>query len=156
MIKYPTTSIGFVALSCLCTASFAQVAPPTRIPTAIPAATAPATATATAAPAAPAPTVAAPAPAAPAAPATPVTITGDNDRDDKATEGHDRRKGHGKGMSMTGTTEGDVLTVTSLKNGSLKIGTRLSGPGLPDEGIVITEFLTGTGGAGTYKFTHQK
>lgn len=54
-----------------------------------------------------------------------------------------------QGMSIKGTLSGNTLTVTSITNGKLKVGMKLSGTGLPD-GTTITAFGTGTGGVGTY------
>lgn len=53
---------------------------------------------------------------------------------------------------MSGSVSGDVLTVTSISGGHIAVGQKLTGKGLPASGIMVTEFLTGTGGAGTYKF----
>jgi len=53
---------------------------------------------------------------------------------------------------MTGTVSGDILTVTAMSHGRLKVGSKLSGMGLPGKGVVITEVLTGNGGVGTYRF----
>ncbi len=151
MTKY-LTAIASLALSCLSVASYGQVAPPPRIPVAIPCPPAPVAPVTTAA--APAPAASAPAAPTPATP--PATATRGDDQDDESDEAHDRQKSHKEKFAMSGSTSDDVLTVTSITSGRLKVGTELSGPGLPAEGIVITEFLTGTGGAGTYRFRLHK
>jgi hypothetical protein len=50
---------------------------------------------------------------------------------------------------MSGTISGNILTVTSITSGRLRIGSKLSGDGIP-RGTTITAFGTGTGGVGTY------
>lgn len=136
-------ALAFAALSGLSAASYGQAAPPPRTavaPAPLPAAPAPAAAT----------------PAAAPTPATPAPAARSDDRDDTSGDARDKRKVHSKGLAMTGTTSDDILTVTAITSGQLKVGTELSGPGLPAEGIVITEALTGTGGVGTYRFRLRK
>jgi len=140
MNKYPA-AIAFLALSCLSVASFGQVAPPARTPVGTP----------TTPPAVTPPPVTPVAPA-PGAPVAQAPAANGDDRD--ADEGKGGEKHHDQRLVVMGTTAGDVLTVTSI-TGSLKIGSELSGPGLPQQGIVVTGFLTGTGGVGTYKFKLQ-
>ena len=53
---------------------------------------------------------------------------------------------------MTGTISGNILTVTAITSGVLKIGSKLSGYGIP-RGTEIIAFGTGTGGVGTYTFS---
>ncbi len=50
---------------------------------------------------------------------------------------------------LTGFIEGNTLTVTSVASRMIRIGTILSGPGIPI-GTRVIGFGTGTGGAGTY------
>ncbi|HEY5994334.1 MAG TPA: hypothetical protein VIU46_07005 [Gallionellaceae bacterium] len=103
-------------------------------------------------------TTAAPAPSAPlsetvAPAATPISATMGAGHGKGRDEGHEHGKGDGDdSYALSGTYSGDVLTVTSISHGRLKVGTKLSGMGLPGKGIVITEMLTGTGGVGTYRF----
>lgn len=54
-----------------------------------------------------------------------------------------------KHMSIQGTISGHTLTVTSISNGHLTVGQKLSGAGLPS-GTKIKAYGTGHGGAGTY------
>jgi len=51
--------------------------------------------------------------------------------------------------SVTGSIAGTTLTVTAVVSGALQVGNVLSGTGVT-AGTVITAFLTGTGGTGTY------
>lgn len=57
-------------------------------------------------------------------------------------------------FAMSGSIDNTnhILDVTSISHGRIKVGTKLSGQGLPGKGIEITEMLTGKGGVGTYKF----
>lgn len=153
------TAIALVALSCSSVAAYAQLMPAPIAPAPIapapiaPATTSPTTTTTTtttSVTSAPTRTAVAPAPVAP-----PVT-----DFAARPGEGYEHANAHGKAhiaehFSMSGTVSGDTLTVTSISGGRISIGQKLSGQGLPDDGIVITEFGTGTGGAGTYKFKAQ-
>ncbi len=86
---------------------------------------------------------------APASTATPFT----------ATFGEGAAHANAKGeveehLSMSGTIDKDngVLDVTSITHGNIRIGAKLTGQGLPGNGIQISEMLTGKGGVGTYKF----
>lgn len=72
-------------------------------------------------------------------------------------KGYEEANEHGKEaqeehFAMTGTFSGDVLTVTAISHGHLRVGSKLTGAGLPGKGVQITELLTGKGGVGTYKF----
>ncbi len=97
----------------------------------------------------------APAPAATVAPAP--TAAAAKTFSASMGKGYEHANEHGKEaqeehFALTGTFSGDVLTVTAISHGHLRVGTKLSGMGLPGDGVVITEMLTGTGGVGTYKF----
>lgn len=50
----------------------------------------------------------------------------------------------------TGTMLNDVLTVTSVENGTVQVGQYLAGSGIKGDNK-ITEFISGTGGTGTYR-----
>lgn len=50
---------------------------------------------------------------------------------------------------MNGIVAGNTLTVTAISSGAIRIGTVLSGPGIPP-GTKIVGYGTGAGGAGTY------
>lgn len=63
-----------------------------------------------------------------------------NDKGREAMEDH---------FVMTGNISGNILTVTAITSGRLKIGSKLSGAGIP-RGTKIIAFGTGTGGVGTY------
>ena len=52
-------------------------------------------------------------------------------------------------VSFTGTLVNSLLTVTSVTSGTMAIGQRLSGTGVPSS-TTITGLGTGSGGAGTY------
>ncbi len=151
------TAVTLFALSCSSVAAYAQLMPAPLAPA--PITTATTTTTTTTSPTttttttttAPTTTAVAPAPIAPAV----------TDFSARPGEGYEHANAHGKThiaehFSMSGTVSGDTLTVTSISGGRISIGQKLSGQGLPDGGIVITEFVTGTGGAGTYKFKAQK
>lgn len=92
-------------------------------------------------------TPSAPAPTAPAAPTSTAVSGHVGEGKGKAEEAH--------GMSISGTIAGNTLTVTSITNGKLRIGMKLSGTGLP-AGTTITAFGTGTGGVGTYTVSFNK
>lgn len=51
---------------------------------------------------------------------------------------------------FTGTLFSDVLTVTDVAEGTVQVGQYLAGTGIKGDNK-ITEFITGTGGAGTYR-----
>jgi hypothetical protein len=51
--------------------------------------------------------------------------------------------------SFTGAIAGNVLTVSAVASGVLKVGQTITGPGVAP-GTVIVALGTGTGGAGTY------
>lgn len=94
------------------------------------------------------------APTAPAAPAaTPVSASINNGRGvEHADEnGREEIEDH---YQLSGTIAGNVLTVTSITHGRLRVGSHLSGTGLPN-GTTITAFGTGTGGVGTYTVSFQ-
>lgn len=67
----------------------------------------------------------------------------------------DNGKDQDDSYGLAGTIEGDTLNVTAITSGHLRVGTKLSGMGLPGKGIIITAFGTGHGGVGTYKFRPQ-
>ncbi len=149
------TAVAFVALSCASVAAFAQLAPsPTSLQSTITSPTTTTTTTTSTTSTAPAPTslqssIPAPAPAAPVA--TPF-------QGSKGL-GYEHANEHGKEaiedhFEMSGTVDktNHILDVTSITHGRIKVGTKLSGAGLPGKGIEITEMLTGKGGVGTYKF----
>ena len=50
---------------------------------------------------------------------------------------------------MSGTIAGNILNVVSITSGRLRVGSKLSGDGIP-RGTTITAFGTGRGGVGTY------
>jgi len=50
---------------------------------------------------------------------------------------------------VTGSISGTTLTVSAVTSGTLKIGQTIEGSGVTD-GTIITEFGSGSGGAGTY------
>lgn len=50
---------------------------------------------------------------------------------------------------MNGSISGNTLTVTAIASKTIRIGTVLSGPGIPP-GTTVVGFGTGSGGAGTY------
>lgn len=107
--------------------------------------TAPAPTTTTTAPA-PTTTATAPAPTAPAPTVTPIS--------GHMGEGYEHANQHGRdamddNLVMVGTISGNTLTVTAITSGRLRIGTRLSGQGIP-EGTRVVGFGTGSGGVGTY------
>jgi len=89
--------------------------------------------------------------AAPAPPSTPISASLNNgngyykanDKGREAMEDH---------FVMTGTIFGNTLTVTAITSGRLKIGSKLSGEGIPG-GTRIVAFGTGKGGIGTYTIT---
>ena len=96
---------------------------------------------------------------------TPTTSTSsDDDGDRNEEEGrhegdnrhHDKAK-HKHHVKMNATLSGNVLTVTSVSSDSddLKVGTVLSGSGIP-AGTRISGFGTGRGGVGTYTVTVGK
>jgi len=59
---------------------------------------------------------------------------------------------HQTQVSFTGSISGNILTVTSAPTGPLTVNARLSIPVESDyTNIYITEFVTGTGGVGTYR-----
>lgn len=91
-----------------------------------------------------APVVAAPA-VTPAAPAK----TSANRRHAEEDENGDANKDHEGRMVLSATLSGDTLTVTSISHGRLKIGSQVSGKGIPPN-TRISEFGTGEGGVGTY------
>lgn len=57
-------------------------------------------------------------------------------------------------LVMQGYISGNTLTVTSITSGHLRIGTKLSGAGIP-RGTTIVAFGTGTGGVGTYTISRE-
>lgn len=50
---------------------------------------------------------------------------------------------------MNGSISGNTLTVTAIASKTIRVGTVLSGPGIPP-GTTVVGFGTGNGGAGTY------
>ncbi len=105
--------------------------------------------------------VAAPAPAAaPTAPATSSNAANSTngrrdhghhygeykDQHNDAAENHEESDEH---FTLAATLSGNTLTVAAVTPPRLKIGTTLSGKGIPP-GTTITGFGTGKGGAGTY------
>lgn len=102
-------------------------------------------------PTASAPVVAAPAPAAPApATSTPVSANMNNGHHDEKHEDREKQNDNDDDhYAIAGTVSGNVLTVTAISRGRLKVGSKLSGTGLP-RGTKIIAFGTGTGGIGTY------
>lgn len=56
----------------------------------------------------------------------------------------------GSVAEYTGTMLGDVLTVTAVANGTVQVGQYLTGSGIKGDNK-ITEFISGTGGTGTYR-----
>lgn len=106
--------------------------------------TAPAPAPVVTPPVVPAPVVAVPA-VTPAAPAKAST----NRRHAEEDEGGDVNKDHEGRMVLSATLSGNTLTVTSISHGRLKIGSQVSGKGIPPN-TRISEFGTGEGGVGTY------
>ncbi len=98
-------------------------------------------------------TTAAPAPAPAAAPAAAPAPTVTNVT--ASFGGSAKNNEHAKDqLVMTGTITGDVLTVTSITHGHLEVGTPLSATNIPT-GTKIKEFITGNGGAGTYKLNNS-
>ena len=91
-----------------------------------------------------APVVAAPA-VTPAAPAK----TSANRRHAEEDENGDANKDHEGRMVLSATLSGNTLTVSSISHGRLKIGSQVTGKGIPP-GTRISEFGTGEGGVGTY------
>jgi hypothetical protein len=51
--------------------------------------------------------------------------------------------------TFTGSILGNVLTVTAISAGTLRLNQQITGTGLPNN-LVITQLGTGTGGVGTY------
>lgn len=104
------------------------------------------------APVTPPPPVVAPAPVTPPAPpSTPVSasINNGNGYYKANDKGREEMEDH---FVMTGTISGNTLTVTAITSGRLKVGTKLSGAGIP-RGTKIVAFGTGKGGVGTYTIT---
>ncbi len=95
---------------------------------------------------APATTTAAPAPA-PAPAVTTVSGVTNNGLGYEHESDEGRADQH---LMFTGTISGDTLTVTSIAAGKFRIGTKLSGTGIP-RGTEIKAYGTGHGGVGTYK-----
>lgn len=63
-----------------------------------------------------------------------------NDKGREAKEEH---------FVMSGTIAGNILNVVSITSGRLRVGSKLSGDGIP-RGTTIIAFGTGRGGVGTY------
>jgi len=53
-------------------------------------------------------------------------------------------------VDFAGTIDGDVLTVNTVLNGNMQVGQYLTASGIKGDNR-ITEFISGTGGAGTYR-----
>ena len=70
----------------------------------------------------------------------------DEKNDREAKQNRDEKK------VLSGTISGNTLTVTTISSEFLKIGSKLSGNGIP-KGTRITAFGTGRGGVGTYTIT---
>ncbi len=146
-------AVTFLAMSGASVAAYGQLLPPspTSLQTTISPTTTTTTTTTTTS-TAPSPTSLQSAiPAAPAPVATPFQGS--------QGEGYGHANEHGKEameehFAMSGSIDNTnhILDVTSISHGRIKVGTRLSGQGLPGKGIEITEMLTGKGGVGTYKF----
>ncbi len=152
-------AITFLATLPVSSAVFGVTAPTAPAPVAT-APTAPA-------PIATAPTAPAPIATAPAAPAPAGTATtSTTGRHDNAKKDHGHHYGEYKEhdrprdtaqddeerdehLTMAATLSGNTLTVTAVSPAHLKIGTVLSGKGIPP-GTTITGFGTGKGGVGTY------
>ncbi|MBI3481291.1 MAG: hypothetical protein HY016_13210 [Nitrosomonadales bacterium] len=96
------------------------------------------------------PTTLLPAATAPVLSAT----SGDNDDSGSAAENHDRSElaDREDRLVMAGTISGNTLNVTTITSGRLKVGTQLSGDGIPP-GTRIKALGTGRGGVGTYAIT---
>ena len=92
-------------------------------------------------------------PVLPRAPATaPVSFSINNGyQDENRDEGREAAKKDNDDdhLVMTGTLSDHTLTVTAVTSGRLKVGSKLSGEGIP-RGTRITAFGTGTGGIGSY------
>lgn len=80
--------------------------------------------------------------------------------DDQDAAGHHERRhtkkkdisdndGSDEHLMLTASLSGNILTVTAVSPQRLKIGTKISGKGIPS-GTRITGFGTGKGGTGTY------
>ena len=88
----------------------------------------------------------------PVPPAAPVAFSINNGyHDENRDEGREEAKKDNDDdhLVMTGTLSDHTLTVTAVTSGRLKIGSKLSGEGIP-RGTRITAFGTGTGGIGSY------
>lgn len=79
--------------------------------------------------------------ATPAAPATPYTPT--------LTPAGSAATPPTPQFYMNGSISGNTLTVTAIANKQIRIGTVLSGPGIPP-GTSVVGYGTGNGGVGTY------
>lgn len=61
----------------------------------------------------------------------------------------------GAGASFTGSIALTVLTVTAVASGKIDIGDTITGTGVTG-GTIVTAFLTGTGGTGTYTVNNSQ
>jgi New glue protein family len=84
------------------------------------------------------------------------TSAEDEDRNDEGVRHEDVHSHHGKKehdndepLQLVATLSGNTLTVTAASRADLKIGTILSGAGIPP-GTTIIAFVGGRGGVGTY------
>jgi hypothetical protein len=62
---------------------------------------------------------------------------------------------HDFGGVFTGSITGTALTITAVTNGTLQVGSYITGTGV-SAGTQITAFGTGTGGAGTYTVNNSQ
>lgn len=64
-------------------------------------------------------------------------------------------RGTGVAATVTGAISGTTLTVSAVTSGTLSLGQAITGTGMA-AGTRIVEFLTGTGGTGTYRVNNSQ
>ncbi|ADE11809.1 hypothetical protein Slit_1576 [Sideroxydans lithotrophicus ES-1] len=156
-MNLPKHSVTVVLMALLSNSAVVFAATPAPIiptpSTVAPAPIMPTPSTVAPAPIIPTPSTVAPAPITPTpvatSPTTGLADDHDNEEEDRDGNRHHAKKEHDERLSLVASLSGNILTVTAVSPAKLKIGTHLSGKGIP-AGTRITGFGTGRGGVGTY------